>query len=308
MAAAVLSLAWSLASGGCGRLPDDPSTRLLRHLPAEQALYLYVDVERLRNSPSLEPILRKSSVLPAELAELATDAGLDYLAEADAAALSLGVKGAHLAVRGRFDEARLRQALQRAGAVCSQSLRSSPCTIESRGSRPALSLLLRAEDLLRISVGGAIGEAGANGAEFQKLVVQARQQLDRGAVLWTTFEPSRTEQALEHPAAGLANFKLFARALQKADRGYFYAEELLGGELQVTLKAECADLGQATSVSNLLTGLNRLATTALEAGRADEPPPGVKVLRGARIASTATQVVAVWVLDERTLQAWGGIG
>jgi hypothetical protein len=307
-AGAVLSVAGSLALGGCGRLPDDPATRLLRQLPAEQALYFYVDVAGLRNAPSLAPVLLENAVLPAEIQELAGVTGVDYLADADAVAVSLGTKGTHLAVRGRFDEARLKEAMESTGAVCSQPLRSSPCTIEPRGSRPSLSVLLRAEDLLRASVGNSIGEAGADGAAFQKLLVQARERLEGGALLWATFEPHRTELALGRSAGSLAKLGLFARALQKADRGYLYAEELPGGELQIQLQADCADEGQAASVSNLLTGLNRLATTALEAGNRDEPPPGVSALRGARIASTASKVVAVWVLDERTLRAWGGIG
>jgi hypothetical protein len=169
--------------------------------------------------------------------------------------------------------------------------------------------LLRADDLLRVAVGKDIPEAGgALAADFQALVVQARERLEQGAVVWATFEPSRADQALAHPPAGLANLRFFARALQKADRGYFYADQLADGKLQVTLKASCADDSQAASVSNLLTGLNRLAVAALESGKGDDPPPGVQVLREARIVNTQTTVVAIWVVDVGTLRAWGGVG
>lgn len=236
-------------------------------------------------------------------------AGLDYRADVDAIALSLGTKGTHLVVQGRFDEAALRQALRSAGADCSEPLRRVPCRLEPVGSRPALSVLLRADDLLRVSIGKDIADAGEMlAADFQVLVVQARERLQHGAVFWATFEPSRADQALAHPPAGLANLRFFARALQKADRGYFYADELPDGKLQVTLKASCADTSQAASVSNLLTGLNRLAVAALESGQGDDPPPGARVLREARIVNTQTTVVAIWVVDESTLRSWGGVG
>jgi len=305
---AVLLLAWLLALAGCTRPADDPATRLLRQLPPEQALYVYLDLGRIRESPSLQPILRNGNVFPGELSDLARTAGLDYRADLDAVALSLGTKGTHLAIRGRFDEQAVKQALESAGADCLESLRQSPCTLEPGGSRPALSLLLRADDLLRVAIAKDIADAGEMlAADFQMLVVQARERLDHGAVFWATFEPGRAEQALAHPPAGLANLRFFARALQKADRGYFYADELPDGKLQVTLKASCADHSQAASVSNLLTGLNRLAVAALESGQGDDPP-GAQVLREARIVNTQTTVVAIWVLDESTLRAWGGVG
>lgn len=307
-AAAVVFLACWMTTGGCGRTADDPATRLLRQLPAEQALYVYLDLGRIRESPSLAPILRDGDIFSSEVSDLARTAGFDHRADVDAVALSLGPKGTHLAVRGRFEEAAVRRALENAGAVCPESLRHRPCKLEPGGARPALSLLLRADDLLRVAIGKDIAEAGEMLAtDFQMLVVQARERLDQGAVFWVTFEPSRADQALAHPPAGLANLRFFVRALQKADRGYFYADELPDGQLRVTLKASCADNSQAASVSNLLTGLNRLAVTAMESGQGDEPPPGVRVLREARIVNTQTTVVAIWVLDEPTLRAWGGV-
>jgi hypothetical protein len=138
--------------------------------------------------------------------------------------------------------------------------------------------------------------------------VQARERLAQGALLWATFEPNRAEQALLDPPPGWTNLRFFARALQKADRGYLYVDELPDGELRITLKASCADSDQADSVTKVLTGLNRLAAAALEAGRAEEPPPEVRVLRAARIVNTQTNVVAIWVLDGPTLKAWGGVG
>lgn len=301
------ALLW--AAGGCSRpLADDPTTRLLRQLPTEQALYFYLDLGRVRESLSLKPIL-STTVFPAEIQDAAQTAGLDYQTDVDAAALSLGTRGTHLAVRGRFDEAELRQALENAGAVCTESLRLRPCRLEAAGSRPAVSVLLRADDLLRVAIGKDIAEASELlPSDFQMLVVQARERIEQGAVFWATFEPGRTEQALLHPAAGLTNLRFFARALQKADRGYFYADELPDGRLQVTLKASCADDRLAASVSNLLTGLNRLAVTALESGKAEDPPPGARVLREARIINTQSVVTAIWVVDEPTLRSWSGVG
>jgi hypothetical protein len=308
-AAALLLLASLLALDGCNRPADDPATRLLRQLPAEQALYVYLDLGRIRQSPSLEPLLRNGNVFPNQVRDWAQTAGLDYRADVDAVALSLGTKGTNLAVRGRFDEAALRQALEGAGAVCPESLRRAPCRIDPGGAAPALSLLLRADDLLRIAIGKDIADASEMlETDFQVLVVQARERLDHGAVFWATFEPGRAEQALDHPPTGLENLRFFARALHKADRGYFYADELPDRGLQVTLKASCADHSQAASVSNLLTGLNRLAVAALESGKGDDPPPGARVLREARIVNTQTTVIAIWVVDASTLQAWGGVG
>jgi hypothetical protein len=298
-----------LSAFSCGRPAADPASRLLRQLPAGQAVYLYMDVVRIRSSPSLEPLVRKGIVFPDGITEFANAADLDPLADIDRAAISLGAKGTHLAVEGRFDEAAVRQAIESDGAVCSQSLRSAPCTIPARGSHPELSLSLRAEDLLRVSIGTHLGAAAQlTETGLQRLVVEARDRLEQGAMLWATFEPSLAEQELVDPPAGFGNLRFFARALQKADRGYFYVDELPDGELRITLKANCADSNQADSVSKVLTGLNRLAAAALEAGKGEEPPPEVRVLRAARIVNTETSVVAIWVVDEPTLKAWGGVG
>ncbi len=308
MPAAALLLLALLAPAGCSRRVEDPATRLLRQLPAEQALYVYLDLGRIRQSPSLEPLLTKGNVLPSQVRDIARTAGVDYRADVDAVALSLGTKGTNLAVHGRFDEAALRKALNDAGATCPPSLRQAPCRLQPKGSADAVSLLLRADDLLRIAIGKEIADASEMlETDFQMLVVQARERLEKGAVFWATFEPGRADQALAHPPAGLENLRFFARALQKADRGYFYADQLPDGRLQVTLKASCADDRQAASVSNLLTGLNRLAVAALESGKGDDPPPGARVLREARIVNAETTVIAIWVVDEPTLRAWGGV-
>lgn len=298
-----------LAAFSCGRPATDPATRLLRQLPSGQAIYLYADVVRIRGSASLEPLLRSGVAFPDRIRDLENAAAVDYLGDVDSAAMSVGSKGTHLSVEGRFDEAAMRQALEAAGAVCPDSLRQSPCTVPARGSRPELSVSLRAADLLRVSMGAEL-DAAARPADagLQRLVTQARERLDSGALLWATFEPTRAEQALMNPPEGFGNLRFFARALQKADRGYFYVDELPNGELQVTLKANCADRDQADSVSKVLTGLNRLAAAALEAGKGEAPPPEVGVLRRARIVNTQTNVVAIWVVDEPTLRAWGGVG
>ncbi len=298
-----------LVSLSCGRTETDPATRLLRQLPSGQAIYLYADVDRIRNSAPLEPLLRSGVAFPDRIRDLETAAAVDYLGDVDAAAMSVGSKGTHLAVEGRFDEAAMRQALEAAGAICPESLRQSPCTIPARGSRPELSLSLRAGDLLRVSMGGELDDALAPaGVGLRRLVAQARERLDGGALLWATFEPARAEQALLNPPQGFGNLRFFARALQKADRGFFYVDELPSGELQVTLKANCTDRNQADSVSKVLSGLNRLAAAALEAGKGESPPPEVGVLRRARIVNTQTNVVAIWIVDEPTLRAWGGVG
>jgi hypothetical protein len=298
-----------LCALSCGRPAADPASRLLRQLPAGQAVYLYMDLGRIRSSPPLEPFVNKGLVFPDGVAEFAKAADLDPLADIDRAAISMGARGTHLAVEGRFDEGAIRQAIENDGAVCSQSLRSAPCTIPARGSRAELTLSLRAEDLLRVSIGTHMGEAVQfTETALQRLVVEARDRLDQGAMLWATFEPGRAEQELQDPPAGWENLRFFARALQKADRGYFYVDELPDGQMQITLKASCADSSQADSVSKVLTGLNRLAVAALEAGKSEDPPPEVRVLRAARIVNTETTVIAIWVVDEPTLKAWGGVG
>jgi hypothetical protein len=289
----------------CARVPEDPATRLIRQLPPGQAIYLYLDIARLRDSPSLEPVLQ-SAVWTDGVRDIANAAGLD-LADFAAAAVSLGPKGAQLAVEGRFDEAAMRQALESAGADCPESMRSSPCRLAASGPRPELSLSVRAQDLLRVSFGSDLEAAPVlRETGLQKLAVQVRERLKHGALLWATFEPGRAEQALSSEA--LTNLRFLARALQRADRGYFYVDELPEGELRVTLKARCADSREADSVSKVLTGLNRLAAAALEAGKGEEPPPEARVLRRASIVNTQTDVTAIWVVDEPTLRAWKGVG
>lgn len=302
-------IAFLATAFSCARVPEDAATRLMRQLPPGQPIYVYLDVARLRGSASLEPVVRTGTMFPAGIRDLANAAGLDYLADVDAAAIAMGPKGAHLAVEGRFDEAAVRQALESAGAACEQSLRTSPCTLAARDSRPELSLSLRAGDLLRVSFGtGLSGSPRLIETSLQRIVVQVRERLDQGALLWATFEPGRAEQVLTNPPPGLSNLRFLARALQKADRGYLYLDELPEGELRVTLKASCADSSEADSVSKVLTGLNRLAATALEAGKGEAPPPEAGVLRRASIVNTQTTVVAIWVLDQLTLQGWRGVG
>lgn len=296
-----------LLLGGCQQ-PDDAVTRLLRQLPADQALYSYLDLARIRNSDSLQPLLEGAG-LPMAVENLEGNPGFDYRTDVEAAAFSFGSKGTQIALEGKFDERQLRETLVATGADCPGSLRQDICTIEGDGSHPSMWFLLRADDLLRIAVEGgyAAAETLTTGSDNQRLAVKVRERLEQGAVFWGTFAPLRAQQALARPPLGLSHLKFFARALEKADRGDFYAEELPDGKLKVTLQATCANASLAASVSNMLTGLNRLAAAALEAGRGDDPPPGVRVLRGARIANTESTVLAVWIVDEPALRAWSGV-
>lgn len=274
----------------------DLESRLLGSLPADQALHLYVDAERIRGSAVLAPLVER---LLAGGPEWALAFG-----EIEAAAVSTGGEEVTLVAAGRFPEPLLRRYLIARGADCPSRLSERACAAETDEGSGYLSLRLLDFDLLAAvrsadpaAADRLVDPAAATAAE---LAPRARQALEDGAAAWMSINPPRFLELMREPPQGWVNLSLIARALLHAREAYFSiadgdGEE--GGELRLLLEAGCRSAADAEQLRAMLADLSKFAKAAFEMGGTEKNRVWSAALGSLELNVEGTQVRALWRVD-----------
>ena len=286
---------------GWWRVFPDSLTRLFQSLPSDQGLYLYVDLEGLRNAPSLQLLLGSDGGPLGAYREMFGDVGFLDGPEADSLALSMSGDYARAVVHGGISQSQVRTYVIERGGACQASGAQETCRFKVGNPRRELVLAMLDRDLLSVSYAAtpeAASLADDNNEDARDLAPLLRSHVLDGALLWCALQPSRIEDISKALPPGTLNLTLFARALKNAESAYLSVEqEDAAGSFSLRLEAYSSSPEKAAELNELLFGLNRLAAAAADVGRGDTPSQWGQVLRSGKFAQTEAAVEAIWSLD-----------
>jgi hypothetical protein len=281
--------------------------RLFGHLPADQALHLYLDARNARSSAAIRALFGAERREAQEYRQFIEGTGFNYLTDLDAAALSMSEDRIYVVAQGRFDEARIRSYLNQQGAGCDGPLRSRPCAIAASQPGRILSFQLLDDDLLAMANAAepdAVGRLAARPSpDARAFAALAQSFVESGGLLWVTVDPPSLERAMQEPPAGALNLMLFAKALEFAERGYFGIETGENASLVLILSGACSSEEKAEKLREMLGSLNRLVGGAIEMGAQGGPPsPWIGVIKSGTFVRDGSGVEARWTLPGELLK------
>lgn len=292
---------------GWRQLHPSTPTRLFGHLPADQALHLYLDARKARSSAAIRALFAAERRQAEEYLRFVEGTGFNYLTDLDAAALSMSEDRIYLVAQGRFDDSRIRSYLNQQGAGCDEPLRSRPCAIEASQPGRMLSFQLLDDNLLAMANApgpDAVSRlATGPSPDARGFAALAQSFMEGGGLLWLTVDPPSLERAMQDPPADTLNLMLFARALEMAERGYFGIESGENASLVLILSAVCSSEEKAEKLGEMLSSLNRLIGGAIEMGAQGDPPsPWSAVINSGAFMRDGTGVEARWTLPGELLK------
>jgi len=281
---------------------------LFRRLPGENVLLLYLNVEQLRRTPALIPVLGNAVDPDPDYAAFVRQTGFDYQRDLDRAAVCYLPDRVYILARGRFDGARLRSYALDQGGACADSGLERPCRMPASQPGRQVSFLLLEPSLLALATApepDAARQLEAAPAVSAEPLAQAASTLNAGnPLLWATATPASLDRALRQTSA-VPNLNLLAAALAGAQRAYLFVNDR-SPRLEIALQAVCASDAQAAEIRRLLQGLNDLVGGLMRgARRGKTPDPWARVLASAAINQQKDTVRAVWALDPDLLKDLG---
>ena len=313
------ALACFLGLAGCRFGEQHKSELLLGQLPSDQALQIYLDVERLRSLPQLAEIIAakptaKAAAKPATkpneggmFRQISNDLGLDVWRGGNALAGSLGTGSLTLAVSGHFSREQIQQRLSDKGASCATFLGSPECVFES-ASANYIVWFDPAEENLLVAASGisteVIRELRRNRApDYLTLASEIQAGMGSSHFLWIGINPRRLGVAMRDPPKDWINLSLLANALRHARRAAATVGPRADGQIEFHLRAFCASAEEAETQSALLKGLFSFAAAALDAGRGDKPAENSwsRFLRSAEVSAVSSQAEARMLLSAERL-------
>ena len=301
------ALACFLGFTACRISDQDEAALLFSQLPGNQAMQLYLDVERLRSSPGLAEIIAAKPDDASMFPRINRELGVNVWRDVDSLAGSLGTGALTLAVSGNFRQGRIQQHLSDKGAKCATFLGSPECVQESAGANYIVWLGPAQENFLAASSGPsveAIRELRRNrDPNYVSLASEMRASMGNSDFLWIGIDARRLEVAMRSPPEDWINLSLLANALRHAHRAVATAGPGADGRIEFHLRALCSSAEEAESQSALLKGLFSFAAAALDAGGGEKPAENSwsAFLRSAEVSAVESRAEARMLLGAERL-------
>ena len=182
----------------------EPAAALLRRIPAENALLLFVDFSGLRRSGVLGLLEAPQAVEEAAYRDFARQTGFDYQRDLDTAVLAVAPEGKFLLLRGRFDWKKLRAYVQAQNGNCDESL----CRMQGSTPERRISFFPVNSGLMALAVSDAPSAALRMKNEGNQPSVDPPD-----APVWVSVPPSLLHSGNSLPA----ETRVFARGMERAE-------------------------------------------------------------------------------------------
>jgi hypothetical protein len=283
--AGVIGVVWTLRSW---RLSAD---ELMKRLPADNAVLLYIDFAALRRAGVLQLFEGSEVIQEPEYRAFKVGTGLDYQRDLNSALVSLSPQGHYLIVRGRFDWSRLGEWVTEQGGTCY----NSSCRV--RGSAPDrnVSFFPLQPDLMALAVSkdtfGAdlllTRKSGGRPASFP------------GQPVWAFVSAGALRQADKLPPSA----RMFAQALEASD-GILLAAEPRGVRWELRLEVACRSAQDAATLAAHLEKVTLLLREAiLREGKQPDPRDLSGVLTAGVFERKERLVYGRWPLERVFLES-----
>ena len=219
---------------------------LLKRLPTDDAVVLYIDFGRLRSGGILQLLEGSKVGEDPEYRSFVSKTDFDWKQDLDAAMIAFAPKGKYMLLRGRFAWSNLKSYVQARDGRCNNSF----CKLAGSSPEKRISFFPMQSNLMAMAVSD--DDVGA----LRMNMVDERPDAEiPNAPIWLSIPPSVVKSGQSLPAGT----QMFARSLEKA-RAVTLAAVPEGDHFAAKLNVRCANDGDASALAaelNKTTGLLR---------------------------------------------------
>jgi hypothetical protein len=219
---------------------------LLKRLPTEDAIVLYIDFGRLRSGGILQLLDGSKVSEDPEYRSFVSKTDFDWKQDLDAAMIAFAPKGKYMLLRGRFAWSNLKSYVLASDGRCNNSF----CKLAGSSPEKRISFFPMQSNLMAMAVSD--DDVGA----LRMNMVDDRPDAEiPNAPIWLSIPPSVVRSGQSLPAGT----QMFARSLERA-RAVTLAAVPEGDHFAAKLSVRCANEGDASALAaelNKTTGLLR---------------------------------------------------
>ena len=219
---------------------------MLKRLPTDDAVVLYIDFSRLRAGGILALLSASKVGEDPEYQSFVHQTDFDYKQDLDAAMVAFAPKGKYMLLKGRFDWKSLIAYVRNNGGRCNNSF----CKLAGSSPEKRISLFPMQGNLMAMAV------SDDDSAALSMNTVDAREGAEiPNAPIWLSIPPSVVKSGQTLPAGT----QMFARSLERA-QAVTVAVVPEDDHFAAKLNVRCASVTDATALAadlNKTTGLLR---------------------------------------------------
>ena len=219
---------------------------MLKRLPTDDAVVLYIDFRRLRDGGILELLDGSKVGKDPEYQSFVRQTDFDYRHDLDAAMVAFAPKGKYMLLRGRFDWKSLKSYVQGNDGKCHNSF----CNLAGSSPEKRISFFPMQPNLMAMAV------SDDDVAALRMNTVDARGDAEiPNAPIWISIPPSVVKSGQILPPGT----QMFARSLERA-QAVTLAIVQEGDHFAAKLNVRCASDADASALAadlNKTTGLLR---------------------------------------------------
>jgi hypothetical protein len=219
---------------------------MLKRLPTDDAVVLYIDFGRLRAGGILQLLDGSKVGEDPEYRAFVSKTDFDWKQDLDAAMIAFAPKGKFMLLRGRFAWSNLKSYVLASDGRCNNSF----CKLTGSSPEKRISFFPMQSNLMAMAVSD-----DESGALRMNLVDERPDAEIPNAPIWLSIPPSVVKSGQNLPAGT----QMFARSLERA-RAVTLAAVPEGDHFAAKLNVRCANDGDASALAaqlNKTTGLLR---------------------------------------------------
>jgi len=262
---------------------------MLRRLPTDDAVVLYLDFVRLR-SAGIQTLLESIKVgEDPEYQSFVRNTDFDWKQDLDAAVVAFAPKGKYMLLKGRFDWKSLRNYVQSNGGRCNNSF----CKLPGSAPERRISFFPMQSNLMAMAVSD-----DDSAAERMNTVGPNPDSGIPDAPLWLSIPPSLVKSGQTLPPGT----QMFARSLERAQNITLAVVSEREG-FAAKLDVRCATSTDATIMAGELTKITALVREMIQREHQTPNPADLSgFLTSGAFRSQSTRVFGYWPIPRALLE------
>ncbi len=277
------------------RARSSSTAGLLRRLPADGGIVLYIDFAALRKAGVLDLLNASTAVQEPEYRVFVDQTGFDYARDLDSALVSFGKTGTFFLLRGRFDWKALNNYTVSQGGSCY----NASCHVQGSTEERNISYFPLYGDVMALAV---------SQDKWAADLMQTRRPEEPFDIppepVWSVISASALKRSSSLPAGT----RMFASALENTERIVLS----LGPDrdaMRLRLDVNCRDSASAAALASQLTSITaQLRSLIVREQQQANPRDLSGILTAGRFEYKDRHVTGYWPIQRSFLESLAGGG
>jgi hypothetical protein len=262
---------------------------MLKRLPTDDAVVLYIDFSRLRAGGILQLLSASKVGEDPEYQSFVHQTDFDYKQDLDAAMVAFAPKGKYMLLKGRFDWKNLIDYVHNSEGKCNNSF----CKLLGSSPEKRISFFPLQTNLMAM----AVSEDDVAALRMNTVDSRADAEIPN-APIWLSIPPSVVRSGQSLPPGT----QMFARSLERA-QAVTLAVVPEGDAFAVKLKVRCASAADATALAADLSKTTGMLRAMIDRERQKANPADLSgFLTSGAFRSEGAQVSGYWPIARALIE------